>query len=68
MSADELGEAPIEVERRILVSGSAAARIAGVNRKTWPAIAAQHKIEPVSTGRRLLWRRLDVEALIRGNA
>jgi hypothetical protein len=54
---------------RLLLSGRASARLLGVDQKVWPRIAAANKIESIPTGKRSLYRRVDVERLggLRGN-
>jgi hypothetical protein len=62
---DELGEErePVEKER-MLISARAASEIAGVGRNGWPRLAMDNKLTPVPHGKRILWRRVEVEALI----
>jgi hypothetical protein len=71
MSEEEPSESEDIVDNgRPLISARTAARMAGVGNRVWPRMAAANGLEAIPTGTdgRQLWRRVDVEALIGGNA
>ena len=65
MATTGIEQEPIEVEQRLLISATSAAKLVGVHRSRWPAIAEANGIQPVPSGRgRNFWRRLEVERLV----
>jgi predicted DNA-binding transcriptional regulator AlpA len=48
----------------LLISGRQAARLLGIDRATFQGVATANNLQPVSTGKSTLWRRLEIEALV----
>jgi hypothetical protein len=64
---ENLGEEDvIMVEPIPLLSTTAAAKLAGVGRRLWPAIAEANGLTAVPTGRRVRWRKTEVVKLVTG--
>lgn len=53
----------VTVERPLLLSGRAAARWLGLDAATFRALALENDLQPVSTGKRLFWKRAELARL-----
>jgi len=56
---------PLDSPQTLLIPDTAAARLTGVSRAHWHRLRAAGKLpSPVRLGRKVLWRRLEIEAWI----
>lgn len=67
LDMSESGEAQevitVEYAPPLLLSGRASARLLGIDPKTFRTLAAENGLQPVSSGHRKYWKRLEIERL-----
>jgi hypothetical protein len=63
MATAEIEEGPIVVNTPLLISGRAAARLLGIDTKTFQGVVKANSLQTVSTGKRQMFRRPEIERL-----